>query len=117
MRHSKEEAPEVFRISNNPDEGIVGVGAGAWHHDSLHLEQIPPYAMYHMRSVVNDVPVPARFCKLTSSYQFIIPAVVLAFSTKDALPQDIALLVCKFISIIVIASWHHYITRRNIFHN
>lgn len=46
--HEEQHTPVVFRLSNNAKEGVLGGGPGLWHHDSLHLQEIPPFAVYHM---------------------------------------------------------------------
>ena len=48
--HIEQEHPAVFRLSNDPEVGVPGAGGG-WHHDSTHLDNIPPFAMYHLQQI------------------------------------------------------------------
>ena len=48
--HIEQEHPAVFRLSNDAEVGVPGAGGG-WHHDSTHLDNIPPFAMYHLQQI------------------------------------------------------------------
>lgn len=46
--HKEQHLPFVFRLSNRKEEGVLGGGPGLWHHDSLHLPEVPPFSVLHM---------------------------------------------------------------------
>ncbi|XP_060566016.1 (3R)-3-[(carboxymethyl)amino]fatty acid oxygenase/decarboxylase-like, partial [Ruditapes philippinarum] len=50
--HSKCPHPDVYRISNDPEEGCTNVGRSGWHIDSCYLHDPFKYSLYH----VVDVP-------------------------------------------------------------
>ena len=48
QQHPEQQHPAVFRLSNDPALGVPGAGS-AYHHDSMHLDSIPPFAIYHLQ--------------------------------------------------------------------
>ena len=53
-KHSKSPHPDVFRVSNDDDEGCRGVGRTGWHVDGSFQPAPFSYALYHIWSVPKD---------------------------------------------------------------
>ncbi|XP_076449607.1 (3R)-3-[(carboxymethyl)amino]fatty acid oxygenase/decarboxylase-like isoform X2 [Babylonia areolata] len=50
-KHPKSPHPDVFRVSNDEEEGCTNVGRTGWHIDGSFMEQPFSFALYHMVSV------------------------------------------------------------------
>lgn len=50
-KHPKSPHPDVFRVSNDPNEGCTGVGRTGWHIDGSFQPAPFAYSLYHMVSV------------------------------------------------------------------
>lgn len=50
-KHPKSPHPDVFRVSNNENEGCTNVGRTGWHIDGSFMKKPFNYALYHMVSI------------------------------------------------------------------
>lgn len=50
-KHPKSPHPDVFRVSNDEEEGCTNVGRTGWHIDGSFMRKPFSYALYHMYSV------------------------------------------------------------------
>lgn len=50
-KHPRSPHPDVFRVSNDPDEGCTGVGRTGWHVDGSFQRSPFAYSLYHIISV------------------------------------------------------------------
>ncbi|KAL5017587.1 hypothetical protein ScPMuIL_007176 [Solemya velum] len=69
-KHPKSPHPDVFRVSNDEDEGCRGVGRTGWHIDGSFMEKPFSYALYHMVAVPKKgdtvfVPLNEVICSLS----------------------------------------------------
>lgn len=55
-KHPKSPHPDVFRVSNDPDEGCMGVGRTGWHVDGSFQESPFSHSLYYMECVPKDGP-------------------------------------------------------------
>lgn len=53
-KHPRSPHPDVFRVSNNPDEGCTNVGRTGWHIDGSFMSEPFDFALYHMVSVPKE---------------------------------------------------------------
>ena len=53
-KHHKSPHPDVFRVSNDEDEGCRGVGRTGWHIDGSFQPAPFPYSLYHMAHVPQE---------------------------------------------------------------
>ncbi|XP_060604911.1 alpha-ketoglutarate-dependent taurine dioxygenase-like [Ruditapes philippinarum] len=54
--HPKCPHPDVYRISNDPEEGCINVGRSGWHIDGSYLHEPFGYALYHIIAVPKTGP-------------------------------------------------------------
>ena len=50
-KHPKSPHPDVFRVSNNEEDGCTGVGRTGWHIDGSFQSAPFGYSLYHIVSV------------------------------------------------------------------
>ena len=50
-KHPKSPHPDVFRVSNDENEGCTNVGRTGWHIDGSFMHKPFSFALYHMTSV------------------------------------------------------------------
>ena len=55
-KHPRSPHPDVFRVSNNENEGCTGVGRTGWHIDGSFQKSPFAYSLYYMESVPKDGP-------------------------------------------------------------
>ena len=53
-KHPKSPHPDVFRVSNNSEEGCIGVGRTGWHIDGTFRECPYSHSLYHIHSVPKE---------------------------------------------------------------
>ncbi|XP_050420728.1 putative dioxygenase Mb0100 isoform X2 [Adelges cooleyi] len=53
-KHPKSPHPDVFRVSNDENEGCTGVGRSGWHIDGTFQPAPFAYSLYHMASVPKE---------------------------------------------------------------
>lgn len=53
-KHKKSPHPDVFRVSNDENEGCTGVGRSGWHIDGTFQPAPFSYSLYHMESVPKE---------------------------------------------------------------
>jgi len=53
-KHPKSPHPDVFRVSNDKNEGCTGVGRSGWHIDGTFQPAPFSYSLYHMESVPKE---------------------------------------------------------------
>ncbi|VVC41405.1 Hypothetical protein CINCED_3A020741 [Cinara cedri] len=53
-KHSRSPHPDVFRVSNDENEGCTGVGRSGWHIDGTFQPAPFSYSLYHMVSVPKE---------------------------------------------------------------
>ena len=52
-KHPRSPHPDVFRVSNDPNEGCIGIGED-WHIDGTFRDAPHSHSLYHIQSVSTD---------------------------------------------------------------
>ena len=53
-KHPRSPHPDVFRVSNDPNEGCTGVGRTGWHIDGTFREMPYSHSIYHIHSAPTE---------------------------------------------------------------
>lgn len=75
-KHPRSPHPDVFRVSNNGEEGCTNVGRTGWHIDGSFMEKPFSFALYHMVAVpqIGNTGTHLSFLSVVISIQIILNA-------------------------------------------